>query len=174
METELRDYLDKIFELEGLFLLLLKRDDISKELISLISKKGKEIGEFCSYLSQNTNSICFSDSTKTLDSACEEYSIDDSDFISESSKNISSNKASEIDVPNQKMTGKLVFSLNDRFRFRKELFENSDIDFNNTLALVASMNDYEEAEDFFINEEGFDRFNPTVIEFLEIIKNYFK
>lgn len=70
--------------------------------------------------------------------------------------------------------GKLVFSINERFRFRKELFDNSDADFNNTLALVASMENYEEAEDFFINEEGFEISNPIVKEFMSIIKKYFK
>ncbi len=48
--------------------------------------------------------------------------------------------------------GRLVFTINDRFRFKRELFNNSDINFNETLARVASMEGYEEAEDYFVDE----------------------
>lgn len=70
--------------------------------------------------------------------------------------------------------GKLVFSINDRYRFKRELFGNSDADFNTTLALVASMDGYEEAEDFFLGEMNWDQKREEVVEFLEIIKKYFK
>ena len=70
--------------------------------------------------------------------------------------------------------GRLVFSINDRYRFRRELFNGSDVDFNTTLSLVASMDDYEEAEDYFLDELQWDEKSPDVIDFLEILKNYFK
>lgn len=70
--------------------------------------------------------------------------------------------------------GRLVFSINDRYRFKRELFGNSDARFNNTLALVASMDDYEEAEDYFLGELQWDAANPEVVDFLEILKKYFK
>ena len=69
--------------------------------------------------------------------------------------------------------GRLVFSINDRYRFRRELFNGSDVDFNTTLSLVASMDDYEEAEDYFLDELQWDDKSPDVIDFLEILKNYF-
>ena len=70
--------------------------------------------------------------------------------------------------------GRLVFSINDRYRFRRELFNGSDVDFNTTLSLVASMDDYEEAQDYFLDELQWDEKSPDVIDFLEILKNYFK
>lgn len=70
--------------------------------------------------------------------------------------------------------GRLVFSINDRYRFKRELFHGSDVDFNTTLSLVASMEGYEEAEDYFLNELQWDEKSPDVIDFLEILKNYFK
>lgn len=70
--------------------------------------------------------------------------------------------------------GKLVFSINDRYRFKRELFNNSDADFNNTLALVASMDGYDEAEDYFLGELQWDSKRGEVIDFLDILKRYFK
>ncbi len=70
--------------------------------------------------------------------------------------------------------GRLVFSINDRYRFRRELFNGSDVDFNTTLSLVASMDDYEEAADYFLDELQWDEKSPDVVDFLEILKNYFK
>ena len=85
--------------------------------------------------------------------------------------------ATEDDEPAQESReprGKLVFSINDRYRFKRELFNNSDADFNNTLALVASMDGYDEAEDYFLGELQWDSKRGEVIDFLEILKSYFK
>ena len=69
--------------------------------------------------------------------------------------------------------GRLVFSINDRYRFKRELFNNSDAEFNTTLALVASMENYDEAEDYFLGELQWDPANQDVTDFLEILKKYF-
>ena len=53
------------------------------------------------------------------------------------------------------------------------LFSDSDIDFNNTLAIIASMENYDEAEDYFLNELEMDESDHDVADFLNIIKNYF-
>ena len=70
--------------------------------------------------------------------------------------------------------GRLVFSINDRYRFKRELFSGSDADFNNTLALVASMDNYDEAEDYFLGDLQWDPTSQDVTDFLEILKRYFK
>lgn len=70
--------------------------------------------------------------------------------------------------------GRLVFSINDRYRFKRELFNSSDVDFNTTLSLVASMEGYEEAEDYFLTELQWDEKSQDVIDFLEVLKKYFK
>lgn len=77
-------------------------------------------------------------------------------------------------IPSEgKERGHLVFSVNDRYRFKRALFGNSDVEFNTTLALVASMENYSEAEDYFINELGMDGQREEVGDFLTIIKKYF-
>ena len=176
MEKALKDLIDKLYELEGLALLISKRRDASLELKRLISSKGQEIGEICRSLYDD--SVKENNHGKNTDSffSLDEYSIDDDQGYEYRGDGaiktpIQEEPQAKKDFENR---GKLVFSVNDKFRFRKELFNNSDVDFNNTVALVASMEDYNEAEDYFINEEGFDPANPVVKEFMDIIKRYFQ
>lgn len=63
------------------------------------------------------------------------------------------------------------FTLNDRFRFRRELFAGNDDDFNETLQLIADMESYTEAEDYLLCDLMWDRENPAVADFLEILAN---
>ena len=167
MKNQLRELLDRIYELEGMVHLAIKRDDSSQDFIRLISNKGDEVALLISELKGVNPQISGGDPDSDDDYNFSEYSIDDApeQLNSESSSIIEQKKEGK---------GKLVFSINERFRFKKELFDNSDADFNNTLALVASMEDYDEAEEYFITEEGFQRNDPVVREFLEIIKKYFQ
>ena len=66
---------------------------------------------------------------------------------------------------------KSAFSLNDTFRF--QLFGNSAADMNDAIDLVNAMNSYDEAEDYFINDLGWDAESDEVREFMEIIRNHF-
>lgn len=66
-----------------------------------------------------------------------------------------------------------AFSLNDRYRFRRELFSNSELDWNDALNMVASMSSYEEAEDYFYNDLGWDKDSEEVADFMNVIKNHF-
>lgn len=63
------------------------------------------------------------------------------------------------------------FTLNDRFRFRRELFAGNDDDFNETLQLIADMDSYSEAEDYLLNDMMWNREDPAVVDFLEILAN---
>lgn len=71
-------------------------------------------------------------------------------------------------------TQKPAFCINDRFRFRRELFHNSDSEFNATMDLVATMADYEEAEEYFIGEKEWNPEKEEVIDFMNIIRLYFE
>jgi hypothetical protein len=66
-----------------------------------------------------------------------------------------------------------AFSLNDRFRFRRELFGNSDIEMSDTLNLVEAMSSYAEAVDYFMTDLQWDAENPEVAEFMAIIEKHF-
>lgn len=66
-----------------------------------------------------------------------------------------------------------AFTLNDRFRFRRELFRNSDEEFRETLEAIGSMADMDEAEDYFFNDLCWDASDPVVKEFMAIVAKHF-
>lgn len=66
-----------------------------------------------------------------------------------------------------------AFSLNDRFRYRRELFGNSDVEMNDTLNLVETMHSFAEAEEFFYGDLEWDKESPEVKDFMAIIRNHF-
>lgn len=179
---EISEICKKLQETEGLQRIA---DEALSDKNDTVSSEENEVSE---ELKDNTSSSdpedYFSFSEYSIDEGND--NDDDSANLDKIYDNISSSEDSfdeeadnqteikEYDTIPQKEKGKLIFSINEKFRFRKELFDNSDIDFNNTLALVASMETYEEAEDYFQNEEGFDPHKPVVIEFMNVIKRYFK
>ncbi len=66
-----------------------------------------------------------------------------------------------------------AFSLNDKFRFRRELFSNSDTEMADTLNLVDAMTSYSEAEEYFYSDLQWDPEMSEVKDFMSIIKNHF-
>ena len=183
MQSTLKELLDKIYELEALVHLALKREEDACDFFRLISKKGMEVGELCKNVESNLTSSAKIGLTDESNFNLEEYSLDEDvenhnslPPLSEINDQIEKESLKEIVKFNSDnhQKGKLVFSINERFRFKRELFDNSDADFNNTLALVASMENFDEAEEYFFNEEGFDSKDPVVKEFMDVIKRYFK
>ena len=66
-----------------------------------------------------------------------------------------------------------AFSLNDRFRYRRELFGNSDQVMEETLNHIESMATFDEAENYFYNDLEWEYDSPEVADFMVIIKNHF-
>lgn len=66
-----------------------------------------------------------------------------------------------------------AFTINDRFRFKRELFGNSDPELSNALDLINVMRSIDEAEDYFYNELGWDAENEDVKDFMRIVRAYF-
>lgn len=65
-----------------------------------------------------------------------------------------------------------AFSLNDRFRFRRELFGNSDERMNEALHAVESMATIDEAHDYFYNTLGLDKTSTDVADFISVIEHH--
>lgn len=101
-------------------------------------------------------------------------SINNKVIVTESKPEQNFAKKTENAANNIEPRGRLVFTINDRYRFKRDLFNSSDADFNTSLALVASMDSYEEAEAYFLGDLQWQPQREEVIDFLEILKNYFK
>lgn len=67
-----------------------------------------------------------------------------------------------------------AFTLNDKYRFRRELFGGNDSDFNHTLDLLMQMDSYEEAHRYLIGDLCWDESRPEVEDFLTIVKRHFQ
>lgn len=78
-------------------------------------------------------------------------------------------------IPHQRNMALLrAFTLNDKFRFIREVFGGDERDFNDTLSLIADMDTYAEAEEYITGDMMLDKENPGVAEFLEFIAPYMK
>lgn len=66
-----------------------------------------------------------------------------------------------------------AFSLNDRFRYRRELFSNSEVEMRNTINMVEAMQSFAEAEEYFYGDLEWDSESPEVKDFMTIIRNHF-
>lgn len=66
-----------------------------------------------------------------------------------------------------------AFTLNDKFRYRRELFGNNDELFGETLDAIQGMESYDQAVDYLVNELGWELNNEDVEDFLATVKNHF-
>lgn len=69
---------------------------------------------------------------------------------------------------------KPVFCINDRFRFRRTLFNGSDREFNAAVDIISRFDNYDEAEKYFIGELGWEPESEDVSDFMELLKIYFE
>lgn len=65
------------------------------------------------------------------------------------------------------------FTLNDNYKFRRELFENSVDRYSAALSYIESLPSLQSAKDYCFNILGWDKENDEVIQFINIISAYF-
>lgn len=68
----------------------------------------------------------------------------------------------------------IELTLNDKFRFRRELFANSDVDLADALQVASRMSSAADVEDYFYNDLCFDPENEAVKDFMRIVTSRFK
>ncbi len=66
-----------------------------------------------------------------------------------------------------------AFSINDSVRFRRELFGNSQAEYNDALDMVQSMHSFAEAEEYFYDDLEWDASNEVVKDFMEVVRRHF-
>ena len=62
-----------------------------------------------------------------------------------------------------------AFTLNDKFRFIRDIFNGSEGEFTDTLNVLADMDNAAEATDYLLNDMMLDGENPDVADFLAIV-----
>lgn len=66
-----------------------------------------------------------------------------------------------------------AFTLNDKFRFRRELFENDNDRFREALRMIEAMSDYDEALTYMRDDLGWDMDADAAQDFAAIVANHF-
>lgn len=66
------------------------------------------------------------------------------------------------------------FSINDSIRFRRELFGNSQAEYNDALDMILTMHSFGEVEEYFYDDLGWDPMNEDVMAFMEVVHNFFR
>lgn len=202
-DKDLTGLLNLSYEIEGLLMLHINRgDEASPEMKNLLIKKAEMLlagikGEECDSASvskpveaviceeavDDATEIAESAVESELEEADEPEKVDETEEVDEPvnitptindsllssspltlDQKISRDSATDISK---------AFTLNDRFRFRRELFRNSDGEFMETIEVLGAMSSMEEAEDYFFNDLCWDSENPVVKEFMAIVAKHF-
>lgn len=66
-----------------------------------------------------------------------------------------------------------AFTLNDKFRYRRELFDSNDALFADTLNTLSAMHSLDEALDYLYKDMGWDPEDDNVKDFVATITNHF-
>lgn len=67
-----------------------------------------------------------------------------------------------------------AFTLNDKYRFRRELFGNSDAAFNDAIDIISAMHSMDEVREYFSIDMGWDLESEEVKDFLDVITAHFQ
>lgn len=67
-----------------------------------------------------------------------------------------------------------MFTLNDKYRFRRELFGNSDAAFNDAIDIVSAMHSMDEVREYFSLDMGWNLESDDVKDFLDVIATHFQ
>ncbi len=183
----------QLLELEGMVLLLKeKKSHSSTELITLLDKKSletlHEIQLLFSSILDNPQipkqDLTFSalDDVREIESISitEDTVEEGSQFMDDKQETTNPENViiqeDEDEIAHTKQNNDLasLFTINDKYRFRRELFGNNNSDLTDTFNLVSAMNSYSEAKDYFIDDLGWDSNSEEVINFMAIIDRYFK
>ena len=194
------ELLDKVYELEGLLSIALSRDEIPQRLEEMIAARIEELAGYRENREnlenqenrENRENLIYRDNQDNLDKSDNpdnsdypdnpdnsDYpdNPDDSYYIVEDDEPEPITPLTPITPTppsSPRQTGRLVFSINDRYRYRRELFGGVDADFNDALSRVAAMDSYDEAEEYFIDELQWDPERPEVVDFMAVLRNYFE
>lgn len=68
---------------------------------------------------------------------------------------------------------KRAFTINDRYRFKRELFGNSDTEFADIINMLSAMSSISEAEEYVYMDLEWDKDNEEVKDFMTIVSLYF-
>lgn len=172
---------NKVYELEGLLELLSHRPDKQGDLYPLIGKRVDEISRLWTTLNSKAPEISApSNISAGLNDLNDPKDLKDLNDLNDPN-NLNSSDTSDYsgysdsaDFTQPAMRKAPALCLNDRFRFTRVLAGNDRNRFDAILEKLAQLPDYEAARDYLIEECNADIDDPEVIDFLDILQNYYE
>lgn len=203
---QLSEMLDKVYELEGLVMLALSRDDSRESIERLINVKIGELGSSTDVSAIHPSGGGFDfDASYNLEEPEPEAAVEipapaaavevaapapaveipapvpvsapavEPPVIAPAPQTPAPANQAETPAPARSgVAGRLVFSINDRYRYRRELFGGNDAAFSDALSRVAAMDSYDEAEGYFLDDCQWDPERPEVVDFMGVLRKYFE
>lgn len=174
--------LDLCFEIEGLIALIIKReDDVPENVHTLLARK---ISELSNIYGLSPEGIQESEQAEDIAQNAEFEQSEDADVPVEEAEAepepeieaepTTETKASEAAPEPEPEKTSIALTLNDKFRFKRELFGNNAAELSDALDVVNAVSSKAELEDYFYNDLCWDPENPDVKDFMEIASARFK
>lgn len=166
----IQQLLELTLETEGILRILTIREDNDVKL--LLSKKYRLFGELMAQMPDNTGSTCVcgtSGETEEITPATGDKVEPGADTVNAES---GTNPVADCTQPTPSrppVNLMKVFTLNDKFRFRRELFHGNESDFIETLNILSEMNSYKEAQEYLLSDMAWEKDDENVICFLSIL-----
>lgn len=193
---------DKVYELEGLLELLALRSDKSEDLRHLIDGRIQDIDalwagmwdskpevpvraeeinapsgetvEIVEELMQETEEPALYNVPEDLDDL--DVTVTDTEPHDDPVNDMSDDFESPGEVPAAQPAGRPVpaLCLNDRYRFIRVIAGGDRVRFDAMLHAIAELPDYESARDYVLSQSHADTEDPEVLDFLEILQQYYE
>lgn len=163
---------NKVYELEGLLELLSHRPDKQSDLYPLIGKRVDEISRLWTRL--NTEEPETSAPSNIPADLKDLIDPNDPPAFNSADNSVYSGYSDSADFTEPAARKAPALCLNDRFRFTRVLAGNDRNRFDAILEKLAQLPDYEAARDYLIEECNADFDDPEVVDFLDILQNYYE
>lgn len=175
---------NKVYELEGLLELLSHRPDKQSDLYPLIGKRVDEISRLWTRLNTEEPETSAPSNIpadlkdpkdlKDLNDPKELNDPNDPPAFNSADNSVYSGYSDSADFTEPAARKAPALCLNDRFRFTRVLAGNDRNRFDAILEKLAQLPDYEAARDYLIEECDADFDDPEVVDFLDILQNYYE
>jgi hypothetical protein len=168
---------NNVYEFEGLLELLTARSEKSADLLPLLSVRLTQITAIFDALEADVKDTPAPlanrsvDEEPIVDESVVETSIVDTPVLEAPVAETPIVATPVVETPVQRKAP--AFCLNDRFRFRRNVFGGDVTLFDKVCDRVTRMKDYDEAEQYFFGELGLDASDSDVEDFMTIIREYF-
>lgn len=174
--------LDLCFEIEGLIALIIKReDDVPENVHTLLARKISELSNIYGLSPEGARE---SEQAEDIAQNAEFEQSEDADVPVEEAEPEAEpeievepeteSKATEAAPEPEPEKASIALTLNDKFRFKRELFGNNAAELSDALDVVNAVSSKAELEDYFYNDLCWDPENPDVKDFMEIASARFK